>query len=117
MPACMTGSVECARRAHGAGSTACLLLGLPARWHIPEMPLPRIQPIAPTWRKEPFDDPEWLFDVKYDGFRALGYLEQSLHALRLDGLERDPVSSRGPIVLFGHRIRCAQRLHLADVDV
>jgi hypothetical protein len=35
--------------------------GLTARWHIPEMPLPRIQPIAPTWRKEPLDDPApWL---------------------------------------------------------
>jgi hypothetical protein len=35
------------------------------------MTLPRVQPIAPTWRKEPFDDPAWLFDCKYDGFRAL----------------------------------------------
>jgi bifunctional non-homologous end joining protein LigD len=40
------------------------------------MTLPRIQPIIPTWRKEPFDDPGWLFDVKYDGFRALCFLEQ-----------------------------------------
>jgi bifunctional non-homologous end joining protein LigD len=40
------------------------------------MTLPRVQPIIPTWRKEPFDDPEWLFDFKYDGFRALCYLEQ-----------------------------------------
>jgi bifunctional non-homologous end joining protein LigD len=39
------------------------------------MTLPRVKPIIPTWRKEPFDDPEWLFDVKYDGFRALCYLE------------------------------------------
>ena len=38
--------------------------------------LPRVQPIAPVWRKEPFDDPEWLFDCKYDGFRALCYLER-----------------------------------------
>jgi bifunctional non-homologous end joining protein LigD len=37
--------------------------------------LPRVQPIAPVRRKEPFDDPEWLFDLKYDGFRALCYLE------------------------------------------
>jgi hypothetical protein len=29
----------------------------------------------PTWRKQPFDDPEWLFDFKYDSFRALCYLE------------------------------------------
>jgi bifunctional non-homologous end joining protein LigD len=38
--------------------------------------LPRVQPIAPVETKEPFDDPEWLFDFKYDGFRALCYLEQ-----------------------------------------
>src|SRR5690348_5547043 len=24
----------------------------------------------------PFDGPDWLFDVKYDGFRALGYVER-----------------------------------------
>jgi bifunctional non-homologous end joining protein LigD len=40
------------------------------------MTLPRIQPIIPTLRKEPFDDPGWLFDIKYDGFRALCYLER-----------------------------------------
>ena len=39
------------------------------------MTLPRVQPMAPTWRKEPFDDPDWLFDFKYDGFRALYYIE------------------------------------------
>ena len=38
--------------------------------------LPRVQPIAPVSAKEPFDDPGWLFDLKYDGFRALAYLEQ-----------------------------------------
>ena len=40
------------------------------------MALPRIEPIVPTLRAEPFDDPGWLFDVKYDGFRALCFLEQ-----------------------------------------
>ena len=38
--------------------------------------LPRVQPIAPTWRKRPFDDPGWAFDVKYDGFRVLCYVER-----------------------------------------
>src|SRR5260370_12346956 len=42
---------------------------------------------------------------------------QSFWALRLDGLERHPVNSRGSVVLFGHFVRFAQRLHLADVDV
>ena len=44
-------------------------------------------------------------------------LEQSLRAVRLNGLEGHPVYSRSPIVLFGHLIRCAQGLHLADVNV
>ena len=39
------------------------------------MTLPRVQPIIPTRRKEPFDDPEWLFEFKYDDFRGLCYLE------------------------------------------
>jgi len=43
--------------------------------HIRGVALPRVQPIIPTWRKEPFDDPEWLFEFKYDGFRGLCYLE------------------------------------------
>lgn len=38
--------------------------------------LPRVQPIAPVRRKEPFNDPQWLFDFKYDGFRALCYVHQ-----------------------------------------
>jgi bifunctional non-homologous end joining protein LigD len=40
------------------------------------MTLPRVQPIIPTWRKEPFDDPDWLFDLKYDGFRGLFHLQR-----------------------------------------
>ena len=40
------------------------------------MTLPRVEPIAPIRRKDPFDHPEWVFDVKYDGFRAVAYIEQ-----------------------------------------
>jgi ATP-dependent DNA ligase len=40
------------------------------------MPLPWIQPIAPIASKVPFDDPAWQFELKYDGFRALCYLER-----------------------------------------
>jgi bifunctional non-homologous end joining protein LigD len=39
------------------------------------MTFSRVQPIAPTWRKEPFDDSDWLFEFKYDGYRALCYIE------------------------------------------
>ena len=40
-----------------------------------QMTSPRIQPIIPVALKQPFDDPEWVFEFKYDGFRALYYVE------------------------------------------
>ena len=33
--------------------------------------LPRVTPIVAVARDDPFDDPEWLFEPKYDGFRGL----------------------------------------------
>ena len=33
--------------------------------------LPDIQPILLTPRRDPFDDPEWLFEPKFDGYRGL----------------------------------------------
>ena len=59
------------------------------------MTLLRIQPIAPTWRKEPVDDLDWLFDLNYDGFRGLTYIDPGRNRLisrnrhtfdRFDGL-------------------------------
>jgi bifunctional non-homologous end joining protein LigD len=35
-----------------------------------------VQPIIPTRRREPFDEPDRLFEFKYDGFQGLCYLEQ-----------------------------------------
>src|SRR5712672_3184446 len=61
--------------------------------------------------------PGWEWLVGAPGQFVPQLLEQSLRALRLNGLEGHPVYSRSPIVLFGHLIRCAQGLHLADVDV
>jgi bifunctional non-homologous end joining protein LigD len=29
-----------------------------------------------TWRREPFDHPDWIFEIKHDGFRAIAYVEQ-----------------------------------------
>src|SRR6201988_1443459 len=48
---------------------------------------------------------EWLLGAPGQFVPQL--LEQSLRALRLNGLEGHPVYSRSPIVLFGHLIRCA----------
>jgi bifunctional non-homologous end joining protein LigD len=30
-----------------------------------------MDPVIPILRKEPFDDPAWLFELKYDGFRGI----------------------------------------------
>jgi bifunctional non-homologous end joining protein LigD len=31
----------------------------------------RIEPIIPAVQREPFDDPQWLFELKWDGFRGI----------------------------------------------
>ena len=38
--------------------------------------LPAIKP-SPVEEKHPFNDPEWIFELKHDGFRALAYIENS----------------------------------------
>lgn len=40
------------------------------------MQLPRIQPLAPKGIANAFDHPEWLFELKHDGFRALAYVDR-----------------------------------------
>jgi bifunctional non-homologous end joining protein LigD len=39
--------------------------------------LPQIDPIVLTGRSEPFDDPDWLFEPKYDGFRGVLYASRA----------------------------------------
>jgi hypothetical protein len=51
-----------------------------------------MEPIIPKWRKEPFDHPEWTFELKYDGFRGLAdtvngrMLSKNGHLKRYDAL-------------------------------
>jgi ATP-dependent DNA ligase len=35
------------------------------------MPLPVFQPLAVKRRPAPFDHPDYLFEIKWDGFRTL----------------------------------------------
>lgn len=39
--------------------------------------LPVLQPPPLTRRPEPFSHPDWLYEVKYNGFRALCYCDPS----------------------------------------
>jgi bifunctional non-homologous end joining protein LigD len=38
---------------------------------------PAIEPVVLTNHNEPFDDPEWFFEPKYDGFRGILYSSRS----------------------------------------
>jgi bifunctional non-homologous end joining protein LigD len=38
--------------------------------------LPQIQPAKLARSLAAFNDPDWLFELKHDGFRALAYLEE-----------------------------------------
>src|SRR5947209_3650639 len=37
--------------------------------------LPICHPLPVIGKRRPFDGAEWIFELKYDGFRALAYLE------------------------------------------
>ena len=39
--------------------------------------LPTVEPILLTPRRDPFDDPAWLFEPKYDGYRGLLYVTRN----------------------------------------
>jgi bifunctional non-homologous end joining protein LigD len=43
-----------------------------------EKPMPaKIRPMLATPVEEPFDNPAWLFEIKWDGYRAVGFIEDS----------------------------------------
>ena len=39
------------------------------------MTLPTFKPMELQQQKQSFDHPDWMFEIKYDGFRALAYVE------------------------------------------
>jgi bifunctional non-homologous end joining protein LigD len=47
--------------------------------------LPKIEPMALLEHATPFDDPNWLFEVKYDGLRAFAYVQGDDCKLVVDG--------------------------------
>jgi bifunctional non-homologous end joining protein LigD len=44
--------------------------------------IPTFSPALLARFPEPFDDPDWLYDLKYDGFRALAYVRSTGVELR-----------------------------------
>jgi bifunctional non-homologous end joining protein LigD len=41
-----------------------------------ESMFPAIQPMPLVRQHGPFSHPDWLFEIKHDGFRALAYIER-----------------------------------------
>jgi len=41
------------------------------RLQAPRRPVEEAQPMLAESRSDPFDDPDWIFELKYDGFRAI----------------------------------------------
>jgi bifunctional non-homologous end joining protein LigD len=74
----------------------------------PASALPPLEPITLTSRTDAFDDPDWLFEPKYDGFRGLIYASTSGCEIRLrqdfrfDRLEE--LRSRVAGVLGAHEV-------------
>ncbi len=56
--------------------------------------LPLFSPMLATLIEEPFDSPDWVFEVKWDGIRALIYLEDE--KISLISRNRSDISSRYP---------------------
>jgi bifunctional non-homologous end joining protein LigD len=58
----------------------------------PVKPMPHgIQPMLATPVKEPFDHPDWIFEVKWDGYRALAEIRDdrvSLHSRNLISFDK-----------------------------
>ena len=56
--------------------------------------LPKIPPLKLTRRREPFDHPEWIFELKHNGLRSVAYISQGAcqlvprryHALQISGV-------------------------------
>jgi bifunctional non-homologous end joining protein LigD len=71
----------------------------------PVSTLPQLTPLALTARADAFDDADWLFEPKYDGFRGLIYASTSgceirIQDFRFDRLEE--LADRVARVLGGH---------------
>lgn len=59
----------------------------------PCLHLPEVEPVSPAVLLDPFDDPDWVFEPKYDGIRGFVYASRgtaelrSRQDLRLDRLD------------------------------
>jgi bifunctional non-homologous end joining protein LigD len=69
--------------------------------------LPQVDPIQLSTRSDAFDDPDWLFEPKYDGFRGMVYASDSGFEIRSSRDLRfgrfDELCGRIAEILRGHQ--------------
>ncbi len=53
-----------------------------------------IQPMLASVTEEPFDDPNWLFEIKWDGYRAVAFIEDE--SVRLVSRNQNDLTPRYP---------------------
>src|SRR6266700_3403148 len=53
-----------------------------------------IQPMLASITEEPFDDPNWLFEIKWDGYRAIAFIENG--SARLVSRNQNELTPRYP---------------------
>lgn len=68
---------------------------------------PRLEPMLATLAEQPFSDPNWLFEIKWDGVRALAWLDHGALTLRsrnaVDITKRYPELTSLPKSLLARR--------------
>ena len=53
-----------------------------------------IHPMLATPVEKPFDDPEWLFEIKWDGYRAVAFIEDQ--SVKLVSRTQNDLTGRFP---------------------
>ncbi|MBI4276964.1 MAG: hypothetical protein HY660_00785 [Armatimonadetes bacterium] len=95
------------RRAEDALRRALRAIGLPARGG--ESFPSKISPMLATTRDEPFDDPRWLFEIKWDGIRAIAHLR------RQDAEQQVTLRSRGGLAINAQYPEVVEALYALDL--
>ncbi len=86
-------------------SVSSVVKGLPGAV---EKPMPTaIHPMLATSATKPFDDPNWLFEIKWDGYRAVAFIEDG--SVRLVSRNQNDLTAQFPELRDLARFVKAQR--------
>ena len=87
------------KSASSVGKASAVVTGTPSSVHAVAGPTKRsmpteIHPMLAESIDKPFDDPEWLFEIKWDGYRAVAFLENG--KVRLVSRNQNELTARYP---------------------